>query len=157
MQLKNCEVWADTLVHDISNSKIRLIQQNNSTASISWPGKEVRKLVLPKKAIFYIHPSCQLSTDSFTIGSIGYTHLADFESAELYEVGVELEDEVELSTRKPIQELENRLNLTRIDLDELAKENEAFGERLKELEIKHKELWEQASDGRTGTEQIIFY
>ena len=42
-------------------------------------------------------------------------------------------------------------------MDELAKENEAFGERLKEQEIKHKELGEQATGGRTGTEQIIFY
>ena len=39
-----------------------------------------------------------------------YTHFANYESAELYGVGVKLEDEVELSTWKPTQELENRLN-----------------------------------------------
>lgn len=157
LQIKNCKVWADTLVHDITNSKIILSQQNNSTATVSCPGKNEERITLPKKCILDIHPACQLSSDAFSIGNIEYTHLADFESAKISTVEVDLDNELEIVNQGPTKILEKKINLTRHDLNKLEIDNEAFESRLKEQEIKHKELWEKADGGRTGIEQIIIY
>ena len=136
IKVKNCKVWAKFIVHDLTNTKILIRQPYTASALISCPYNQERKIILPTSAILDLPVSCRLHTANFTISSLEYYHLADYESAPVNISEIDLDIELEFFTSSPNKQLALNLSLTHLDIDKLRQQNADFGKQLKEQEIR---------------------
>jgi hypothetical protein len=156
LQLNNCRVWATNVVHDISNTEIILILEEEMTATMNCDNRTIETVTLPVRSIIKLATSCQITTHSFIVKKISYRHLSDIQHDSFKDEPITIISDNDMVMRK--------LNIEKeIPSDELPKlktllqNNGDLLSTIRENEARSRSLWENISGGQTPIEQILVW
>ena len=77
LRIKNCQNWADMVVHDITNTHILIFYILNQTAILACDDSTPFELQIPSSAILTVPVNYHLNSSRFTVSKIIFAHLAD--------------------------------------------------------------------------------
>ena len=67
-----CKDWANIVVHDLTNTELIIVQNNQSTATLDCVGEQPTSVVFPNSAIIKLSTDCSLSRRRFNIDRISF-------------------------------------------------------------------------------------
>ena len=150
----NCETWADSVIHDITNTKILISLPRPMKAKLDCEGEVIKEIDIEMTCIITLNTHCKLHNSAFSINSLSFRqmHLADIK------VGTELTFDIRMESavlrRGHKLQVTKFMNSTAAGLDGLEKANENIRERLDlQDEITNKQ-WAEATGGMGPYEQI---
>lgn len=158
LKRNNCDEWTDIVVHDITNSQILIILQNETRATLKCDEKKPEFATLPKRAVLNLDVHCQLETDSFLVSKLSYRHLRDLEYEEESSViNLELEHSALHVDKTADLAISNIMKGHSGNITELIKRNELIRKQIDAEKIASNRRWAQASGGMYPWEQIVLW
>ena len=77
LKRKNCELWAENTVHDISSLKILITLKKEIDAVVSCDNQDKQTITLPLRAVLTLNVHCELESEHFFVGKLLYRQLKD--------------------------------------------------------------------------------
>jgi hypothetical protein len=154
--LFKCKPWQNTLVHDLTNSRIMFILENSTLATLDCTNKKPIQVQIPPRAIAKLNIHCSLEADKFLISKLTFRHMMDAENH--YAIsGLEFTSEKDLLLRDPKYEISKLAFETNETLESIIDDNQAFNETLNDFIRKSDRTWETLNAGAYPLEQILLW
>jgi len=146
LQIKNCKLWATTVVHDITNTNF-IFLSNNSTNITSTCGKnKPRTYRLPKNSMMKVPLSCTVTSNQFTIDRSSYAEIINIDGKS-DNVKIELEIDPAILATTPLKKLAKEMDLTKVNLTRLRMKNDKFEIDLALQRLRTDTNWENIRSG----------
>ena len=155
IRLRNCDVWATTVAHDITNTVIMILLPRESQAKISCHDGKTSTVKLPIRAIISLSMHCDLISESFHISKISFRHLAEHKS--------QTSDGAKFKVLVDMKALSNKIKLPLASIDESEEENleniirnnKQINYDIKNQRAHSDSLWAAVTGGDYEVEQMI--
>ena len=155
IRLRNCDVWATTVAHDITNTEIMILLPKESQAKISCDDGNTSTVTLPIRAIISLSMHCDLYSESFHISKISFRHLADHKS--------QTSDGVKFEVLVDMKALSTKIKLPLAEIDEseeenlenLIRNNKKINNDIKNQRAHSDSLWAAVTGGDYAVEQML--
>ena len=155
IRLQNCEIWATTVVHDITNSNFLFISKQNETQITSSCGKQDPKTyILPSSAMVTIPLACSVSSDQFTIGASAYTKITDLKIDEDY-LNLSIHIDAAVLANTPLKNLTDNIDNNRDNLTNLRRLNDKFADDLERQRQRNDANWADIQSGHNSWYELI--
>ena len=150
-----CKPWMHSVIHDLTNSRIIIIQETSVSAVLACDGKKPRSVRIPSRSIVNLNVHCELSSTTFIVSKLSFRHISST-SIQTDIDYIDLTFDVTAITDEYSPKLmHDSLNHTMASLDSLILENTNFNRSLGSFITKSDRIWQSLKPGWSGWEQII--
>ena len=147
LRLKNCELWATLVVHDITNTDFIFISNKNATQiSVTCGKQDPVSQTLPTSAMVKVPLSCSVTSDTFSIESSAIHNIIDIQGDKpTIDIQIDVNPTVLSST--PIKNLTESVDFNRENLTELRRLSDRFENDLDQQRQSFNDKWNSIDTG----------
>ena len=147
LRLKNCELWATLVVHDITNTDFIFISNKNATQiSVTCGKQDPVSQILPTSAMVKVPLSCSVTSDTFSIESSAIHNIIDIQGDKpTIDIQIDVNPTVLSST--PIKNLTESVDFNRENLTELRRLSDRFENDLDQQRQSFNDKWNSIDTG----------
>ena len=157
IRLNNCDIWATTVAHDISNTEIMVLLPNSSNATVKCDDGSVSQLRLPIRSIITLNLHCELKCDTFMIRKVSFRHMGQAIT------NLTMNQKITILKSRELIASQLNINLQKIEpkhkqkLTNLMRNNVHLIDHIKQQIETTASIWATSKGGRSGWEQLIIW
>ena len=154
---KNCDAWADEVIHDLTNSRLLVILKNPMNATLSCDENPDTTVLIPMSVVMTLNIHCSLQNDRFTVSKLSYRRMLERTNEVKDIADISFEAESAILTHNPIRSSILQLETNKEGIVRLESANNYLNESLINLANAGEKRWNAISGGWTAWEQLIFW
>ena len=70
LRKRDCDTWADEVIHDITNSRLLVILKHAMNATLSCDDRPDTTVLIPMSTVMNLNIHCSLANDRFTVSKL---------------------------------------------------------------------------------------